>query len=290
MSVFEFPEGRRKALTTRDFGSHTLHVREHQAEGPPILFLHGYPTCGLDWRLIAHRFRDRHCLYPDLLGFGFSDKPEMRYTFPLHRELMEALLATRGVREVDIVAHDYSVTLAQELLHAEGEGRLPFRIGKVVLLNGGIYAEHHRARPIQKILRLPVIGEMVAGSIGRDALAKALRRIAGSADAWTDAAVDEHFDAIAARDGQKRLASLLSYISDRKTYREPWVQAMHQAIADDRLRFVWGPLDPVSGAHVLDAVRERTEFPWIREVEGAGHYPHWEKPEDTGAGIEEALR
>ncbi|GGY42039.1 alpha/beta fold hydrolase [Parvularcula lutaonensis] len=288
--MFDFPEGGPETLTTRKFGSQTLHVREHRGAGRPLLFLHGYPTSGIDWRLIAYRFADRHCLYPDLLGFGLSDKPRIRYTFPHHRQLVEALLHSRGIREIDIVAHDYSVTLAQELLHAEGEGRLPFRIGRVVLLNGGIYPEHHRARPIQKLLRAPLVGEIVAGAIGRDALAKALRRIAGSPDAWTEWAIDEHFEAIAHNDGQKRLASLLTYVDDRRIHREPWVAAMHRAIEEGRMSFVWGPLDPVSGGHVLQALRERTANPEIREIEGAGHYPHWEKPEEAGAAIVEALR
>lgn len=286
---YQFPEGTRETLTTASGQEATLHVREHEGEGPPVLFLHGYPTSGIDWRKIAPLFEGRRSLFPDLLGFGNSDKPKIRYSFGLHREFLETLLSRRGIREVDLVAHDYSATLAQELLLRQEEQSLPFRIRKTVLLNGGIYAEHHRARPIQKLLSKPIIGPFLAGRASRDTLANALRRIAGHPSYWTDAEIDEHFAAIAPRDGQRHLATMLHYIEDRRRDGRPWEKALEEVAARGEIHFVWGPEDPVSGGHVIMALRTRIDGVTITPIEGAGHYPHWEKPEETGRAVKAAL-
>ncbi|WP_320664709.1 alpha/beta hydrolase [Prochlorococcus sp. MIT 1223] len=45
-------------------------------EGPPILMLHGFDSCFLEFRRIAPLLKDKHKLIiPDLYGFGFCPRP-----------------------------------------------------------------------------------------------------------------------------------------------------------------------------------------------------------------------
>lgn len=86
-------------------------------EGPPVLFLHGFPTSSFLWRreawLLAQRTR---VIVPDLLGYGESDKPadadlSERAQAGYAQELLEHL----GVREVAVVGHDLGGAIAQML-------------------------------------------------------------------------------------------------------------------------------------------------------------------------------
>jgi pimeloyl-ACP methyl ester carboxylesterase len=57
--------------------------------------------------------------------------------------------------------------------------------------------------------------------------------------------------------------------------------------------FVWGPADPVSGAHVLPRLRERlpdARFVVLDEEPATGHYPQVENPEAVAAALSEFLR
>jgi len=47
------------------------------------------------------------------------------------------------------------------------------------------------------------------------------------------------------------------------------------------LALVWGPEDPVSGAHMLAEVRRRRPDAAACELAGVGHYPQLEAPDET---------
>jgi pimeloyl-ACP methyl ester carboxylesterase len=69
-------------------------------EGDPIVFLHGNPTSSYLWRnVIPHLAGLGHCLAPDLIGMGDSDKlPDSgphSYTFVVGQEAQG--LITRAV-------------------------------------------------------------------------------------------------------------------------------------------------------------------------------------------------
>jgi hypothetical protein len=100
-----------------------------------------------------------------MLGFGLSAKPRgCDYPIALQADLCMALLAAEGVGEVHVLAHDYGDTVAQELLAREREGRL--HVASMVFLNGGLFPETHRARPIQKLLANPIAGPVLARLMG----------------------------------------------------------------------------------------------------------------------------
>ena len=140
--------GRRERLL-----GHGIFCRVQAAPGKdPLLLIHGYPTASYDWHLLWDALAERYSLYAlDMLGFGLSDKPrDFDYPITLQADLCVALLAQHGVTRPHVLAHDYGDTVAQELLAREIAGTLP--LASMCFLNGGLFPETHRARPIQKLL------------------------------------------------------------------------------------------------------------------------------------------
>lgn len=109
--------------------------------GSSMTLLHGFPSCSYDWAGVAGPLAEHYALLlPDLLGFGASEKPtEHDYSIHEQADLVEALWAWEDVTATTIVAHDYSVTVAQELLARRAEGALAVDLIAVHLLNGGLY-------------------------------------------------------------------------------------------------------------------------------------------------------
>src|SRR4051812_12938457 len=67
-------------LVSRTFSTprHTTHYLESgPADGPLMLFLHGWPGIGLTWRAQLEAFAADgwHCVAPDLRGYGGSSAP-----------------------------------------------------------------------------------------------------------------------------------------------------------------------------------------------------------------------
>jgi pimeloyl-ACP methyl ester carboxylesterase len=260
----------------RTLAGQRIFVRTSVQPGlPPLLLIHGYPTASYDWHLVWTRLAARYSLYAcDMLGFGLSAKPrDAAYTIAGQADICQALLEQCGVAAAHVLAHDYGDTVAQELLAREAEGRL--RLLSVCFLNGGLFPETHRARPVQKLLATPVIGPLLARAMSRGKFDATMRSIWGRqppseaelADLW---ALVEHDG------GRQALARLINYMEQRRRNRARWVGALVGSSVPRRL--ICGADDPVSGAHLAVRYRELVPDPDVVLLEGIGHYPQLEDP------------
>jgi haloalkane dehalogenase len=86
---------------------------------PVFLFLHGNPTSSYLWRNVMPEVAGLgHCIAPDLIGMGDSDKLDkagpLTYRFAAHREFLWRFIDTvvGPERPVVLVAHDWGSALA----------------------------------------------------------------------------------------------------------------------------------------------------------------------------------
>jgi pimeloyl-ACP methyl ester carboxylesterase len=84
-------------------------------------------------------------------------------------------------------------------------------------------------------------------------------------------------------DGQLITYRLIRYMSDRVLHRERWVTALETTGAP--LRFVWGMLDPISGAHMATRIRDRLPTAPFTALEDVAHWPALEAPERLSSAI-----
>ena len=130
------------------------------SRSPTVLLLHGFPTCSWDWLPIWEGLRKNYRVIAlDMLGFGFSDKPN-NHNYSIHgqADIVEALVTEKGLESFHVLAHDYGDTVAQELLARQLEGIGAGEWLSCCFLNGGLFPETHRALFIQKILLSPIGG------------------------------------------------------------------------------------------------------------------------------------
>jgi pimeloyl-ACP methyl ester carboxylesterase len=237
------------------------------------------------WPLLRDHFR---LIAPDMIGFGFSAKPRgYDYSIADQAEIHEELLAQLGVRTAHVLAHDYGDTVAQELLarfedrRSTGADGLDLR--SMVLLNGGLFPETHRARLIQKLLLTP-LGPLLSRLSNERAFARSFAPIFGPSTQPSREELEEYWQLVSYNDGQRISHELIRYIEERRRNRERWVGALQKTSVP--LRLVNGPEDPVSGRHMTERYRELVPRPDIVLLEGIGHYPQVENP----AGVVGALR
>jgi pimeloyl-ACP methyl ester carboxylesterase len=248
--------------------------------GEALLLIHGFPTSSYDWHRVWAELGARFRLVaPDMLGFGFSDKPAGHdYRIAEQADLHEHLCDLLAIDRVHILAHDYGDTVAQELLARALEGSCPLRIQSVCLLNGGLFPEAHRARFVQKLLAGP-LGPALSRLTNERAFARSFAPIFGPETQPTAAEMHDYWRVVSHGGGQRIGHRLLGYLRERVENRERWVGALEGAAAHGiPVRFVNGLLDPVSGAHMLTRYRAVVPDPdWI-PLEGIGHYPQVEDP------------
>src|SRR6266536_2819235 len=115
---------------------HQLFYREAgPADAPAIVLLHGFPTSSYMFRDLIPRLADRyHVIAPDYLGFGFSDTPDVEYTFDTLAVLTSELLSQLGVHRYAIYVQDYGAPVGWRLALAD-----PSAITAVISQNGNGY-------------------------------------------------------------------------------------------------------------------------------------------------------
>lgn len=254
------------------------------ARATPITLLHGFPSSSHDWAKIAPALCERAPLLAcDFLGFGASEKPpEHDYSLHEQTDLVQALWEREGVRETILVAHDYAVSVAQELLARRAEGTLAVELRAVHLLNGGLYPDLHRRQPTQDALLDPEQGPRIGELMNEQLLVAGLKpTFAEDYDAAADSV--EMWQAMEREQGQRIGHLLIRYVTDRERYEDRWVQALEQT--DVPRSFVWGMLDPVSGAHMAERIRERLPDAPLLALEDVAHWPQLEAPSRVAAAL-----
>lgn len=251
---------------------------ERNEEKPWLLLIHGYPTSSWDWTFVWDGLKPHFRLAAmDMLGFGLSEKPHgIDYAIAMQADFQEALLAHLGGGSAHVFTHDYGNTVGQELLARHNEGSLSFAVRSMAFLNGGLFPEQHRARPIQK-LGLTPLGFILGLLLTEDRLRENFDEIYGPATKASDAEIAAHWAMIDANGGRRVLHKLLSYIPQRRANRERWVGAL--VAARTPLRLIDGGADPVSGAHLYHYYKEQVPNADAVLFDDIGHYPHTEAPE-----------
>jgi pimeloyl-ACP methyl ester carboxylesterase len=265
----------------RIFFRHAPHSNGH---APVLLLLHGFPTASWDWLKVWGSLAERFTLIaPDMLGYGFSAKPNAHeYHIADQAELVEALFTHLQITHLHmtplkthILAHDVGDTVAQELL-ARAQERGKLAIESVCFLNGGLFPETHRPRMIQRLLLSP-LGPWIAQRITREKFGAAMTGIFGKTTPPSEDELDSFWQLATHNDGLQVCPRLIRYMNERRQFRARWVSAMQQARVP--IRLITGLEDPVSGAHMLARYRQLIENPDAVGVRGIGHYPHMESPE-----------
>ncbi|MER7679039.1 alpha/beta hydrolase [Streptomyces sp. NPDC096934] len=268
--------GARRSLP--GFG-HTVFVRgDGDPDGAPVTLLHGFPSSSQDWAAVVPALvaAGHRVTTVDFLGLGESDKPYPHaYSVLEQADLVEAVWALSAPGTTALVAHDYGVSVAQELL-----ARDPLRITSMTWLNGGIFPDLHRPTPEQTLLHGPS-GPEAARRLEEETFTASVSRLTGRPlppgplhDMWLGART---------RDGLRVLPALLGYMDERREHAARWTGALRAY--DGPQQFIWGPADPVSGAHVVPRIRETVPHGELTVLSGppaVGHFPQVEAPEVVG--------
>jgi pimeloyl-ACP methyl ester carboxylesterase len=254
-----------------------------EGSGEVLVCVHGFPTSSWDWHLVWPRLIEKYrVIAPDMIGFGFSDKPiDYSYSILDQATLHEELLQSLGIDKIVILAHDYGDTVTQELLarfeDRKRDGKKGIEIRSICFLNGGLFPETHRPRLIQKILMSP-IGPLISRLVSEKSFRKSFSSIFGKKRPLTDSELSDYWSIVSFKDGLKISHLLIDYIRERREYRSRWVGALQKT--EVPMRLINGPLDPISGAHMAERYRELVPNPDVILLHDTGHYPQVEAPQE----------
>jgi len=252
------------------------------APGTPLLVLHGFPTCAHDFFAVAPILAARRpLLLFDFLGYGMSDKPaSYGYSLFEQADCAVQLLLARGVREVDVLAHDMGTSVLCELLARRARGLLPVALRSIVFSNGSVFVDMASLTLGQRVLLSPLGGAFAKLSSRRSFEVQLARVFAQK----PSPALLRTMSALAAKsDGFARFPQLIRYVTERRRFAARW----HGALTtwEKPALVAWGALDPVAVLPIGEKVAQTLPRGELVRFPTLGHYPQLEAPEAFGSVV-----
>jgi pimeloyl-ACP methyl ester carboxylesterase len=256
-----------------------------------VVFVHGLGSSGyMEWRYNLEDTAARHRVFaPDLPGYGRTEKPRARYTVQYFARFVERYMEDRGLRSAAVVGASLGGRIALELALEK-----PRLVRKLVLVNAlGLGRPKLRAAQMTySLVTLPRVGE-AAMRFARDALhwapSNMIRRVAGryagASANLVNSMDDGYLDNLRemyATDGfhNAYLTTIRSLINPGALFGGNHDVTARLNELKLPVQLIWGaddPLFPVAHAARAHAMIGRSR---LAVIEGAGHSPQAERPEE----------
>lgn len=278
-------EGTRVRLGSGE-GEFELFVHD-SGSGPTVTMLHGFPTSSLEWSGVIGDLEASHrVIAPDFLGFGFSEKPDIDYSIALQADLVEALWKELGVESGALVGYDYGGMVVMELLARHREGRLAFRLERVVLLNSALFSDTYSPRLLTRLMASGPLSGLLGKAMNEKTVTRSWSEVFSEGHPLDPEVASTYWEVLA-RDGDSReLRRLLHFVPERAANANRWDAAL--ADGEVPIGLVWGVEDLVSGSDA-GLVPDRLPQASLEAMEGVGHAPHMEVPSEAGPLLAAAL-
>ncbi|MEX2256388.1 MAG: alpha/beta hydrolase [Acidimicrobiia bacterium] len=272
--------------SVEQIGDESVFVIDTQAvrsgSAPPLLVLHGYPTSSIDFAAVLGTLAtDRRVILFDSPGFGLSSKPDRPYSIFGMADTVEALVASLGLDEVDLLTHDLGDSVGGELLARGIDGTLGFGVRRRVITNGSIYMHLVQLSNGQKLLEsLP--DEAIAPDLAPDVDAVERSLIDTLAPSGSQASRPDRMHVRAGavlvvhEGGNRLLARQIRYLGERRANEARWTGAIERHPAP--LAIVWGDVDPIAVWPMTDELLAKRPDATRTRLTDVGHYPMVEAP------------
>jgi pimeloyl-ACP methyl ester carboxylesterase len=247
-------------------------------DAPVILFLHGFPTSSYDfYRITPALSSSFRLILPDFLGFGFSEKPARhRYSIFERADMVESLANVCSIARCFLLTHDMGNSAGLELLRRMQQGK-GLQIQRFLMMNGSVILKYYQPLLSQRLLQIPLLGEIFSRLISYRLFAQQFRSIFAPDKVPSPAELEELWRLINYNGGKRNYAKLIRYIKERKLHEHEWLEALKTSTMPFKL--VWGQQDPVAVPAIGRALLEYRRDATLIEIGESGHYPQLEVPE-----------
>ena len=237
------------------------------------MILHGYPTSSFDYqRALPHLSAGHRVVVHDHLGFGLSDKPvDYGYSLIDQADVALELWKKLGITSAHVVAHDYGTSVATELVARREEGKLDFDMTTLTLCNGSMHIELAKLRPIQRMLKTPLLGTVVAQLSSERVFVRNMRRLLVDRAALSAEELSAMWRMLVGGGGRRVLPKVTRYLDERRQKWNRWIGALRKT--DLPIHVVWAQEDPVAVVKMAHVLHDEIENSKLTLLDALGHFP-----------------
>lgn len=255
-------------------------------DGPPVILVHGFGGSIWQWEYQQGALSAAHRVVTlDLLGSGWSDKPDIAYTPTELVEFFRGFMDALGIRRASLVGNSMGagVAIGMALAH-------PDRVDRLVLIGG--LPDHVREKLASPLIkraldtRAPVWLVRVGNRlIGRGPTEDVLNELVHDRSLLTPAVIERSYR-------NRKRPGLIPPLMTLGRNLPLWEDGFAKRLGEIRhpTLILWGAEDRVFPPQVgrdLHATMAGSSFTPIPE---AGHMPQWERPDTVNPILLQFLR
>ena len=268
-------------LVPNSSNSHFTHVdgmRIHYQEfgdtaDPVVIMLHGYTASSYVWQTAAPMLAARgfHVLAPDLIGYGYSDKPRwFEYSIDAQARIVSRFMDRLGIGRATIVGSSYGGAIAATLALDYTE-----RVDKLVLVDS-VINDDIKSHPLLRLASVPGLGEIVTPFLAdsRALLRYRMRGTLGPASQHliTEDRIDNVRRPLMAADGHHSL------LATSRNWSANRIEHDAHLIAQPTL-ILWGENDTITPLKNGHKLHEQILHSRLLVFQNCGHIPQEEATE-----------
>jgi len=250
-----------------------VHYQEAgEPRAPAMILIHGFASSNLVWSKVLLELADAgfRVIAPDLLGYGYSDKPrELDYTIPRQAEMIVSLMQRLGIERAVLVGSSYGGAIAATIALDR-----PELVEKLILV-GAVTNNRPTRFLLMRLFGSPIIGDilspLLAGS--RRLLRMRMKRVYDR-HAWVldERRVDARHLPLRTRGAHRAIIRTVRRWDAERISRDAHLLKVPTLL-------LWGDTD--REVPLRDGERLRDEVPDSRLIvfRECGHLPHEEYPQ-----------
>lgn len=251
-------------------------------DGSPIVLLHCY-ACSLNWwdGMLPALEREHRVIRIDLLGHGGSEKPTNGYSMENQAATVASALATLEVGPATVVGHSLGFTVATALAESS-----PELVSRLVDIDQAPDTSYGSLPFVAKLVHVPLFGQALYRPTPDFVIRNNLK--VAFAPGYNLASGFEDPDQIVTDVRAMTYSSFTKSVDEDQSYvdSKPLDERLAGIETPPPLLVVFGTEEQIyDPADVAASAFEDVPGVSISMIEGAGHSPNVEKPEQTAALI-----
>ena len=249
-----------------DINGVNTHFRR-QGSGEAMLLIHGFGSSTYTWRgVIDSLAKDFEVIAIDLPGFGLSQSLKTAPTVEAYVDFINAFMQTRGLEEAVFMGNSFGGEISWRFAL-----KYPQCVRALILVDAAGYP--HESPAIFKLLRVPLLGELIAGVNAKWIVRKNLQQVFVDDNLVTDAVVDNYYYRLLKTGNRETVLARARMKTD----------TLYKALPHLRrpTLIIWGENDawiPVANAHRFAAAIPQAQ---LQILPNCGHVPQEEKPDEV---------
>jgi pimeloyl-ACP methyl ester carboxylesterase len=251
-----------------------------KGDGKPLLLIHGYGAGMWVWEKQIEALSQSYRVYVlDLIGHGFSDRPEVSYTPETYIHFLRDFMDGVGIEKATLIGNSMGggIAWAMAILYPE-------RVDRLILINCVPPDVLHQVknesfRTLVAIKDIPILPYLVIAARGKNSIRWILLECVSNIKLITPEVVSRQYPLSKIKGSTWVLYSTFKHAGEALKLKDQ-LSMIHKPTL-----FIWGERDLIFPPQVGEALHQAITGSKFLRIEKSGHIPMWETPDEVNQAI-----